>query len=118
MLLLEAGLLLMEMNKMREAEEVFTGVAALVPHSETALVLLGNLFLSRGRFERALKLQREALSRQPDSALARAHEGEALLFLQRREEAKGALELASQGDNPDAAAFANGLLDAMAAGVI
>lgn len=117
-LLLEVGQLLIEMNKPREAEEVFAGVAALVPQSEVPLVCLGNLFFSRGRFERALKHQREALARQPDSALARAHEGEALLFLQRREEAKAALEQAAGAGDAEVAAFAGGLLDAMAAGVV
>lgn len=118
-ILLESGYLYMEMQKPREAEEVFAGVAALVPHSEIPLICLGNLYFSQGRFERALKFQRDALKRNPNSPLAQAHAGEALLFLNRRPEAKAALEQAIAMDpDGDAAGFANSLLDAMAAEVV
>lgn len=118
-LLLEAGYLYMEMQKLKEAEEVFEGVKALVPHSEVPLICLGNLAFSQGRFERALKFHREALQKAPNSALAQAHTGEALLFLKKRPEAKVALEKAIEMDpTGDAAAFAKSLLDAAAAGVI
>jgi tetratricopeptide (TPR) repeat protein len=118
-LLLEAGYLYMEMQKFKEAEEVFEGVKALVPHSEVPLICLGNLAFSQGRFERALKFHKEALQKAPASALAQAHTGEALLFLKKRTEAKAALEKAIEME-PDgqAAAFAKSLLDASAAGVI
>lgn len=118
-LLLEAGLLYMEMQKLKEAEEIFAGIAALVPHSEVPLIFLGNLAFAQGRYERALKLHREALARAPESALAQAHVGEALLFMKKRQEAKSALEkaVAMQPDG-DAAAFAKSLLDAVAAGVV
>lgn len=118
-LLLESGYLFLEMQKPREAEEVFAGVAALVPHSEVPLICLGNLYFSQGRFERALKFHRDALKRNPESALAQAHSGEALLFMKRRSEAKAALEqaIALEPDG-DAAGFAKSLLDAMAAEVV
>ncbi len=118
-LLLECGFLFLEMDKPREAEEVFTGVAALVPHSEVPLVCLGNLHFSLGRYERALRFHRDALKKNPASALAQAHVGEALLFSQKRPEAKEALERAVQMDESGpAATFAESLLDAMAAGVL
>ena len=118
-LLLECGYLYMEMQKFKEAEEVFQGVAALVPHSEVPLICLGNLHFSQGRFERALKFHKDALQRRPDSALAQAHVGEALLFSKKRAEAKTALEKAiAMEPEGDAAAFAKSLLDAAAAGVI
>ena len=119
-LLLECGYLYMEMNKPKEAEDIFSGVAALVPHSEIPLLCLGNLFFSQGRYDRALKFHGDALKKNPESALAKAHMGEALLFANKREEAKAALEaaLTMAEDGDDAAAFATSLLDGLAAGVI
>ena len=118
-LLLESGYLYLEMQKHKEAEEIFAGVAALVPHSEVPLICLGNLHFSQGRYDRALKFHKDALQRNPKSALARAHSGEALLFLQKRPEAKKALEQALELEpDGDAAEFAKALLDGMAAGVV
>ena len=118
-LLLESGYLYMEMQKFKEAEEIFTGVAALVPHSEVPLICLGNLHFSQGRYERALKFHKEALKKNPESALAQAHVGEALLFMKKKSEGKTALEKAIQMEpNGDAAAFASSLLDGIAAGVV
>ena len=118
-LLLESGYLYLEMQKPKEAEEVFAGVAALVPHSEVPLICLGNLHFSQGRYERALKFHRDALKRNPESALAQAHAGEALLFMKRRTEAKAAFEQAiSFESDSDAAEFARSLLNAMAAEVV
>lgn len=117
-LLLECGYLYMEMQKVREAEEIFNGVAALVPQSEVPLICLGNLFFTQGRYDRALKFHKDALRKNPESALAQAHAGEALIFLKKRTEGKAALEKAAQMDPEGAGAFANSLLDAMAAGVI
>ncbi|MEL6189764.1 MAG: hypothetical protein AAFU79_34510, partial [Myxococcota bacterium] len=66
-LLLECGYLYLEMNKAREAEEIFSGVASLVPASEVPLICLGNLFFSQGRYDRALRFHRDALKKNPDS---------------------------------------------------
>lgn len=118
-LLLESGYLYLEMQKHKEAEEIFAGVAALVPHSEVPLICLGNLHFSQGRYDRALKFHKDALVRNPKSALAQAHTGEALLFMQKRPEAKKALEKALELEPDGAAAeFAKALLDGMAAGVV
>ena len=97
-LLLESGHLLMEMKKFKEAEEVFLGVAALVPHSEVPLVCMGNLAFSLGQNDRALRFHNEAITRAPDSALAIAHKGEVLLFLKKTDEAKAALEQAEEAE--------------------
>lgn len=112
-LLLEAGYLYMEMGKPREAEEVFAGVAALLPHSEIPLVALGNLEFSQGHFQRALKHHQEALKLKPESALAQAHIGEALLWLKKVDDGVAALKKAVAME-PDGgpAAFANALLEA------
>lgn len=118
-LLLESGYLYLEMQRTKEAEEIFAGVAALVPHSDVPLICLGNLYFSQGRYDRALKFQRDALRRNPESALAKAHEGEALLFMNKPDEAKKALDRAIEMDpDSDAAQFATSLLDALAAEVL
>ena len=118
-LLLEAGHLLMEMRKFKEAEEVFQGVSALVPHSEIPLICMGNLAFSLGQKDRALRFHNEALKRVPDSALGHAHRGEVLLFMKKPTEAKEALErsLSIESDGPSAL-FASSLLDAIAAEVL
>lgn len=118
-LLLEAGYLYMEMFKFKEAEEVFQGVAALVPHSEVPLVCQGNLATSQGKFDRAMKLHKDAIARVSDSALAHAHLGEALIFLKKHDEARAALKKAVELDpEGPSGAFATSLLDGLAAGVI
>jgi tetratricopeptide (TPR) repeat protein len=112
-LLLEAGYLYMEMGKPREAEEVFAGVAALIPHSEIPLVALGNLEFSQGHFQRALKHHQEALKLKPDSALACAHVGESLLWLKKLDEGVASLKKAVELDpSSGPAAFATALLEA------
>ena len=116
-LLLEAGYLLMELNKWKEAQDAFSGVAALVPHSDIPHIALGNLFFAQGKFQQALKSHKEALNLQPDSVLARAHVGESLLFLHKYDEAIGELKAAIKADPKGAAgAFAKSLLDAHEAG--
>lgn len=118
-LLLESGYLYLEMQKYKEAEEIFGGVAALIPHSEVPLVCLGNLAVSQGKYDRALKHHKDALLRQPKSALAEAHLGEVLIFLKKKDEARAALQRAADLD-PDgpSGAFAKSLLDGLAAEVI
>jgi tetratricopeptide (TPR) repeat protein len=118
-LLLEAGYLYMEMGKPREAEEVFAGVAALLPHSEVPHVALGNLEFSQGHFQRALKHHQEALKLRPDSALAQAHIGEALLWLKKVDDGVKALQKAIEME-PDGApaAFAQALLEAHGQGAV
>jgi predicted Zn-dependent protease len=118
-LLLETGYLYLEMNKPKEAEDVFSGVAALVPHSEVPLICLGNLHFSQGRYDRAAKCHRDALQKNPASALAQAHLGEALMFGKKRDDARAALEKASAMDpSGEAGDFARSLLDAAAAEVL
>lgn len=112
-LLLEAGYLLMELGKTKEAEEVFVGVSALLPKSDVALVALGNFHFAQGKFQRALKFHKEALKVRPDSALALAHIGESLLFLKKKGEAVEALNKSlSLEPEGDQSAFAQSLLEA------
>ncbi len=118
-LLLEAGYLYMEMGKQKEAEEVFVGVAALLPHSEVPHVALGNLEFAQGHFQRALKHHQEALKLSPNSPLVQAHIGEALLWLKKTDDGVKALKRAVELE-PDgaAAAFATALLEAHQQGAI
>lgn len=118
-LLLEAGYLYLEMGKPKEAADVFAGVAALLPHSDVPLVALGNLEFSQGRFQRALKHHQEALKLKPKSALAQAHVGEALLWLNKTTDGVRALKKAIEME-PDGmpASFARALLEAHEAGTL
>ncbi|MFZ9887117.1 MAG: tetratricopeptide repeat protein [Myxococcota bacterium] len=116
-LLLEAGYLYLELGKPKEAEEVFSGVSALVPHSNVPLLALGNLHFAQGNFQRALKFHQDALKLTPDSALAWAHVGEVQLFLKKPAQAVAALEKALELESEgEAALFARSLLDAHTAG--
>lgn len=112
-LLLESGYLYMELGKWREAQQVFTGVAALIPHSEVPQLALGNMFFSQGKLPQALKAQRVALKLNPDSALTQAHIGETLLFMKKTADGMDALNKALAME-PDglAADFAKSLIDA------
>jgi tetratricopeptide (TPR) repeat protein len=116
-LLLETGYLYMEMGRAEEAEEVFEGVASLLPESDVPRVCLGNLHFSQGRFQRALKFHQEALKLRPESALAQAHVGEALLFLKRVDDGVAALKKAieMEPEGPPAQ-FAKALLESHEAG--
>jgi tetratricopeptide (TPR) repeat protein len=116
-LLLEAGYLSMEMGRHKDAEDIFAGVAALLPHSDVPHVALGNLEFAQGRFQRALKHHQEALKLKPASALAHAHVGEALLFLNKTADGVKALNQAIALE-PDGvpATFAKALLAAHDAG--
>ena len=116
-LLLEAGYLYLEMGKHKDAEEVFSGVAALLPHSEVPHEALGNLEFAQGRFQRALKHHQDALKLKPASALAQAHVGEALMFLKKTDDGVSALKRAIDME-PDGmpATFAKALLAAHDAG--
>jgi len=116
-LLLEAGYLLMELGKHKEAEEVFTGVSALLPKSDVALVALGNFYFAQGKTQRALKFHKEALKVRPGSPLAMAHIGESLLFLKKKEEGIKILnECLSADPEGMQSEFARSLLEAAEAG--
>lgn len=118
-LLLEAGYLYLEMGKTKEAEEVFTGVSALLPHSEIPHVALGNLEFSQGHYQRALKHHQDGLKVKPESALAQAHVGEALVWLKKTDDGVKALKRAVELDPQGApAAFASALLEAVEQGAI
>ena len=117
-LLLEAGYLFMELSKNKEAEEVFQGVAALVPHSEIPHMALGNLYFSMGHFNPANKSHLRALELNPESASVYAAMGETLFFLRKHKEALEALDkaIAIEANGP-AGHFAKALKEAYDLGV-
>jgi len=112
-LLMEAGYLFMELGAPKKASEVFQGVAALVPTNEIPLIALGHLAFSLGRFEQALKHNEEALKRNPNSALAKAHKGESLMFLGQHQEAVAILnEVLTEDTEGVSQGFVQALIDA------
>lgn len=112
-LMLEAGYLFIELNKHKEAEEIFAGVAALVPHSEVPHLALGNLHFSQGRFAPALKAHQTAVQLNGQSAIAHALTAEALFFLKKTQEGAQALERALElPDDGSAHEFAKALKEA------
>ncbi len=117
-LLVEAGYLFMELGKNKEAEEVFSGVCALVPASEVPHMALGHLYFSMGRFNPALKAHQKAVNLNPESPAANASVGETLLFLRKHDEAMGWLDKAIKLD-PDGSAgqFAKALKEAHCIGI-
>ena len=117
-LLLEAGYLYMELGKNKEAEQVFQGVGALVPHSEVPRMALGHLYFAMGRFNPALKAHQEAVKLNPGSAAAHASVAETLFFLHKPKEALAEIEkaIAIDGDGT-AGVFARSLKEAYDLGV-
>jgi predicted Zn-dependent protease len=112
-LLLECGYLWLEMGQPRKAQELFSGVCDLLPHSDVARVALGNLHMSQGRYAQALKCHDDALTLQPDSRHAKVHRAEALLFLKKRDEGLSILrEIIAKNSEDDDGKFAEALLAA------
>lgn len=93
-LLLEAGYFLAQMEKYKEAYDLFTGVAGLLPHSDVPCVALGNVFFAQGKLQQALKEHDKAILRDPNSAVAYAHKGEILFFMKKFDEGIEALNKA------------------------
>lgn len=117
-LMLEAGYLLMELKRSKEAEEIFTGVATLLPKSEVPHMAMGNLFFAQGRFSQALKSHQRACELNPESATAVASVAESLFFLKRNAEALEQVNKACslEADGP-AHEFANALKEAYDLGI-
>lgn len=112
-LMLEAGFVLREANRLDDAETIFRGVIELLPDSDVPRVALGTVELQRGRFAEAQAACEEALLRHPDSLYARVHHAEALLFQRRRGEAESELnEIIARDPESPHSRTARALLDA------
>lgn len=117
-LLLEAGYLCMELNKYDEAEEIFVGVSAMIPHSDVPHTALGNLYFSQGHFTPALKAHQKAIELNAESAAAYAGAAEALFFLKKIPEAMSAADKAIELDpEGPAGQFARSLKEARSLGI-
>ncbi len=93
-LMLETGYFLMEMRQTQKAEEVFKGLVALFPNTESPHIALGNLYHAQGKFKACLEEHQKASSSNPYSGTAYASMGEALLFLGEFEKAAEMLDKA------------------------
>jgi predicted Zn-dependent protease len=112
-LLMEAGYLFLELGAPKKALDVFQGVAALVPTNEIPMIALGHLAFSQGKFEQALKYNEDALKRNPNSTLAKAHKGESLMFMGKHQEAMAILKsVLSEDTSGVTRGFVQALIDA------
>lgn len=116
-LMMEAGYILVGMQRFKEAREVFEGIIVLAPDSELPIVALASVDFCQGRFREACRKYKKALKLNPESVFARAYMGEALFFLDRKDEAVRELEwVIGHDDEGKAGAFAQALLDAVKQG--
>jgi len=116
-LMMEAGYILLGMQRFKEAKEVFEGVSVIVPESDIPVVALGSVEFCQGRFAAAMKRYEDALKLNPSSTYAKAYMGEALFFDGKKDEALSVLEEVARTDhNGTAGNFAKALLDAIKKG--
>lgn len=112
--MMEAGFILMGMQRFKEAKEVFEGLAVLEPKSEIPFVALGGVSFCEGKLSEAIKLYQKALTLTPDSLYAKAYLGESLFFSGKKKEAVQLLKEADEEDPKGSVGdFARALLDAM-----
>lgn len=112
--MMEAGYILLGMQRYKEAREVFEGVLAIVPGSEAPLVAIGSVDFCQGKFAQAIKSYKQALDNDAESVYAMAYMGEALFFSGKKKEAIVALKKVSKIDlSGKAGDFARALLDAI-----
>jgi len=97
-MLMEAGFICRAANKFQEARDLFAGVRALLPKSDVPEVALGTVFFQQSDFDTAITYYQRALEKNPRSAYAYAHLGEAYLFKLEREKARSYLQKAIELD--------------------
>lgn len=113
--LMESGVICREALRIAEAEDIFKGVRALLPSSETPEVMLGTVRFHAGDLDGAIKHFQRALAIQPNSALALAHLGEAQIYKLDRAGATASLEKALKLDpRGETGAMVRGLLELLA----
>src|SRR5688572_2805030 len=102
-LLMEAGFIWRDAKKFQQARDIFDGVRALLPKSDVAEVALGTVFFYESDFDGAIAHYEKALKKNPRSAYAYAHLGEAYLFKIEKQRAipylQKAIELDGRGEN-------------------
>src|SRR5215813_12069194 len=97
-MLMEAGFICRDAKKFQEARELFAGVRALLPKSDAPEVALGTVFFQQSDFDTAITHYKKALEKNPRSAFAYAHLGEAYLFKLEKVKARPHLQKAVELD--------------------
>ena len=116
-LMMEAGYILVGMQRFKEAREVFEGINVLAPDSELPLVALASVDFCQGKFRDAIRKYKKAIKLNADSVFARAYLGESLFFIGKKEAAVDELTWVIKNDRDGkAGAFAQSLLDAVQQG--
>ena len=116
-LMLEAGQLLSQMGRFKQAIDVMDGLGHLLPSSGIPPMFRGNLLFAQGRLGPAEAAHREAVERAPDQAACWAHLGEVLLWSGQEEEGIKACEKAiTLPGDPDAKRVATHLVEAQKLG--
>jgi tetratricopeptide (TPR) repeat protein len=116
-LLGELGFFLTKHGLLREANVMSRGLAELRPEAEATHLLRGTLCFAAGKYADAEKQYRELLQRQPDSTIAHAFLGEALVAQRRTREAEDALAKAARGGDEPAAQMARELQEGLRQGL-
>jgi len=96
--LMECGHLCREAKRFEEAKNIFSGARALLPQSDVPEVALGTVHFAESNFDEAIKHYNRALKKNPKSAYAYVHLGEAYLFKTNKEKAREFLKKAVQLD--------------------
>ncbi len=110
--LMEAGMVYRDAHEFKEAETVFRGVRELLPSSEVPDVALGTLRFESGDLPGAIKLYQQAIEKNPQSAYAHSHLGEAHVFLRQPKEAREHLQRALALDpRGESGKFARGMME-------
>lgn len=112
--MMEAGYILLGMQRFKEAKEVFEGISVMAPDSDIPIVALGSVEFCQGKFAQALKRYKTALKKNSESAYAQAYMGETLFFMGKKKEAIETLKKVEKIDKVGKAGdFARALLDAI-----
>lgn len=113
-IMMEAGYILLGMQRYKDAKEVFEGISVMAPDSDIPIVALGSVEFCLGKFTQAIKKYEDALKVNPESVYAHAYMGEALFFTGKKAQAIEKLKGVSKDDkNGKAGDFARALLDAI-----
>jgi predicted Zn-dependent protease len=116
--MLEAGHLLNQMGRKKQASDVIAGLEHLLPNSGVPPMFRGNQFFADGQLSKAEEAHRLAVEREPDRGACWAHLGEVLLWAGKVEEGVAACQRAMGADDRDGTAkqFAKNLLAAQELG--
>ncbi len=113
-IMMEAGYVYLAMRKFQEAKEIFEGVSILAKKHDIPQVGLANTYFAQSKFLESVRILKNAVKETPASAFAWAHLGESLLFHGKYDDARQALQKASELDAKGSSGeFAKSLLQLM-----